>query len=164
MYDVYEDERIPVQIRRLILFTKTCQQAKKYPDEFTSLPTYSKIAFGIIYSKKDRKYTAFGSVFEYAHTRQEVLERILDEQPHDEQVMCAITTKRQAFTSATRTPLGLLIKWNRYVKDKKFMYIDGRLDTFFKVNDELEVDYPPHKFFERLVATKNLPLWDNQNI
>ncbi|MFK3916708.1 hypothetical protein [Psychrobacter sp. NPDC078501] len=83
MYEVYEDESIPLQIRRLMVF-----------DEIIHLPCYSQIAFSIVYSKKDRKYTAFGSVFKYAHTRQEVIEQGLDKQFHEDTVMCAITIER----------------------------------------------------------------------
>jgi hypothetical protein len=163
MYEVYEDERVPLQIRRLMLFSEVCRVAKKYPDEVAYLACYSKIAFSIVYSKRDRKYTAFGGEFKYAHTRQEVIEQGLNKLPHDETVMCAITVKRQAFTKAARTPLGLLINWNKYVKNKPFEYIKDNVDAFFKVNDELEIDYPPHKFYDRLVASANLPLWDDKN-
>ena len=163
MDSVYEDERIPLQIRRLMLFNEICRKAKKYPDEIVQLAGYSKIAFTVTYSKKDKKYTAFGGVFKYAHTRQEVIEKGLDKLPHDELVMCALTVKRQALTKASRTPLGLLIEWNKHVKNKPFKCIKDNIDTFFKVNDELETDYPPHRFYERLVASAYLPLWgDNQ--
>lgn len=163
MRAVYEDKRIPLQIRRLIIFTKTCHRAKKYPDESVHLNFYSPIAFSVVYSKIDKKYTAFGSVFKYAHTRTEVIERGVDKLPHDEYVMCAITTKRQAFTKAARTPFGLLINWNKYVKNRPCNYIDDNVKVFFPVNDELEVEYLPHKFCEHLVATKKLPLWDNKS-
>ena len=109
MRTAYEEKRIPLQIRRLMLFNEICRKAKKYPDEIVQLAGYSKIAFTVTYSKKDKKYTAFGGVFKYAHTRQEVIEKGLDKLPHDELVMCALTVKRQAFTKASRTPLGLLI-------------------------------------------------------
>lgn len=162
MCKVYKDERIPLQIRRLMLFNEVCHVAKKHPDEVAHLAGYSKIAFSIVYSKKDKKYIAFGSEFRYAHTRQEVIEQGLDKLAHDDTVMCAITVKRQAFTKGARTPLGLLIKWNKYVKNKYFEYIKDNVETFFKVNDELEIDYPPHKFYNRLVASANLPLWDDE--
>ncbi|HAM60903.1 MAG TPA: hypothetical protein DCP60_03580, partial [Psychrobacter sp.] len=110
-----------------------------------------------------KKYTAFGGVFKYAHTRQEVIEQGIDKLPHDELVMCAITVKRQAFTKASRTPLELLKEWNKHVKNQSFECIKDNINTFFKVNDELEIDYPPHKFCERLVASAYLPLWDNQD-
>ena len=163
MRTAYEEKRIPLQVRRLMLFNEICRKAKKYPDEIVQLAGYSKIAFTVTYSKKDKKYTAFGGVFKYAHTRQEVIEKGLDKLPHDELVMCALTVKRQAFTKASRTPLGLLIEWNKHVKNKPFKCIKDNIDTFFKVNDELETDYPPHRFYERLVASAYLPLWgDNQ--
>lgn len=161
MYSTYEDERIPIQIRRLMIFNKICRRAKNNPDKIAHLDFYSQIAFGVIYVKRDKKYIAFGSVFKYAHTRQEVIEQEVDKYPHEEYVMCAITTKKQAFTKAARTRLGLLISWNKYVKNRPYHYIDNRIKGFFKINDELEIDYPPHKFNERLVAIKNLPLWDN---
>ncbi len=101
MRTAYEEKRIPLQIRRLMLFNEICRKAKKYPDETVQLAGYSKIAFTVTYSKKDKKYTAFGGVFKYAHTRQEVIEKGLDKLPHDELVMCALTVKRQAFTKAS---------------------------------------------------------------
>jgi hypothetical protein len=42
MYEVYEDERIPLQSRRLMLFSEVCRVAKKYPDEIAHLACYSK--------------------------------------------------------------------------------------------------------------------------
>ena len=161
MRTTYGEKRIPLQIRRLLLFSEICRKAKKYPDEVFHLAGYSKIAFNIIYFKKDKKYTAFGGVFKYAHIRQEVIEQGIDKLFYDEPVMCALTVKRQAFTKASRTPLGLLLGWNKHVKNKSSKCIKDNMDTFFKVNDELEMDYPPHKFYERLVASANLPLWDN---
>ncbi|WP_201589586.1 hypothetical protein [Psychrobacter sp. Pi2-51] len=160
---VYEDKRIPLQIRRLMLFNQVCRVAKKRPDEIVHLAGYSTIAFSIIYSKKDKKYTAFGGEFKYAHTRQEVIEQGLDKLPHDDTVMCAIMVKRQAFTKAARTPLGLLINWNKHVKNRTYMCLEDNVKSFFKVNDELEMDYPPHKFYGKLVASADLPLWDNKS-
>ena len=154
MRTAYEEKRIPLQLRRLMLFNEICRIAKKHPDEIVHLAGYSK---------KDKKYTAFGGVFKYAHIRQEVIEQGVDKLPHDELVMCALTVKRQAFTKSSRTPLGLLIDWNKHVKNKSFKSIKDNMDTFFKVNDELEMDYPPHKFYERLVASAYLPLWDNKS-
>ncbi|PKH81840.1 hypothetical protein [Psychrobacter sp. 4Bb] len=101
-------------------------------------------------------------MFKYAHTRQEVIEQGLDKQFHEDTVMCAITTERQAFTKASRTPLGLLMSWNKQVKNRAYTCLDGNVKHFFKVNDELELDYPPHKFYGRLVAAKGLPLWDDK--
>ncbi|MFZ2844843.1 hypothetical protein [Psychrobacter sp.] len=161
MRTAYEEKRIPLQIRRLMLFNEICRKAKKYPDEIVHLAGYSKIAFNIIYSKKDKKYTAFGGVFKYAHIRQEVIEQGIDKLFHDEPVMCALTVKRQAFTKASRTPLGLLLGWNKHVKNRSFKCIKDNMDTFFKVNDELDKDYLPHRFYEILLSSANLPLWDN---
>ena len=33
MRTTYEEKRIPLQIRRLMLFNEICHKAKKYPDE-----------------------------------------------------------------------------------------------------------------------------------
>ena len=57
MRTTYEEKRIPLQIRRLMLFNEICHKAKKYPDEVVHLAGYSKIAFNIVYSKKDKKYS-----------------------------------------------------------------------------------------------------------
>ena len=163
MRTTYEEKRIPLQIRRLMLFNEVCHKAKNHPDEIVHLAGYSKIAFSIIYSKKDKKYTAFGGEFKYAHTRQEVIEQGLDKMPHDDTVMCALMVKRQAFTKSARTPLGLLIGWNKHVKNKTYMCLEGNVRSFLKVNDELEMDYPPHKFYGKLAASADLPLWDNKS-
>ena len=57
MRTAYEEKRIPLQIRRLMLFSEICRKAKKHPDEIVHLAGYSKVAFSIVYSKKDKKYT-----------------------------------------------------------------------------------------------------------
>ncbi|MFT0773451.1 hypothetical protein [Psychrobacter aquimaris] len=159
---IYEEVRVPVQIRRLMVFDEICRLAKVKPNEIVHLSPYTQLAFGVIYLKDLKRCVAFGSVFKYAHTRQEVIEQGLDKQFHEDTVMCAITTERQAFTKASRTPLGLLMSWNKQVKNRAYTCLDGNVKHFFKVNDELELDYPPHKFYGRLVAAKGLPLWDDK--
>lgn len=161
MRSVYDDRRIPLQIHRLMIFTEICRKARKYPDDMVYLDGYSTIAFGVIYSTLSDKYTAFGSVFIYAHTRAEVLQQGVDKLSHDEYISCAITVKRQAFTKEARTPLGLLINWNNYTRNRSYYSLSNEIQYFFPINDELELDYPPHKFYERLVANAALPLWDN---
>ena len=42
-------------------------------------------------------------------------------------------------------------------------YVDYREEVFFRINDEIDSDYPPHKFHDRLVATARLPLWDDRD-
>ncbi|MGP4847664.1 hypothetical protein ACTXGQ_26445, partial [Marinobacter sp. 1Y8] len=37
-----------------------------------------------------------------------------------------------------------------------------REEHFFKINDEIDWEYPAHKFHQRLVATARLPLWDDR--
>ncbi len=49
MRTTYEEKRIPLQIRRLMLFNEICHKAKKYPDEVVHLAGYSKIAFTILF-------------------------------------------------------------------------------------------------------------------
>lgn len=161
MRSVYEEERIPLQIRRLMIFSEICKLAKKKPDEIVYLSPEVRLAFSVIYFEKSKKYVAYGGVFKYAHTRQEVIEQGLDKLTYDEYIMCAITVQRQAFTRATRTPLGLLIHWNKHVKNRPCNYVCGDTNTFFPVNDELEKDYLPHEYHKHLLAIKNLPLWDN---
>ncbi len=123
MRSVYEETRIPLQIRRLMIFTEICRKARKYPDDMVYLDGYSTIAFGVIYSTLSDKYTAF--------------------------------------TKEVRTPLGLLINWNNYTRNRSYYSLSNDIQYFFPINDELELDYPPHKFYERLVANAALPLWDN---
>ena len=47
MRTAYEEKRIPLQIRRLMLFSEICRKAKKHPDEIVHLAGYSKVAFSI---------------------------------------------------------------------------------------------------------------------
>lgn len=162
MRSIYEEVRVPVQIRRLMAFNEICRLAKAKPDEIMHLSPYTQLAFGVMYLKDLKRFVAFGGMFKYAHTCQEVIEQGLDKQFHEDTVMCAITTERQAFTKASRTPLGLLMSWNKQVKNRAYTCLDGNVKHFFKVNDELELDYPPHKFYGRLVAAKGLPLWDDK--
>lgn len=162
MRSIYEKVRVPIQIRRLMVFDEICRLAKAKPNKIVHLSPYTQLAFGVIYLKDLKRFVAFGGMFKYAHTRQEVIEQGLDKQFHEDTVMCAITTERQAFTKASRTPLGLLMSWNKQVKNRAYTCLNGNVKHFFKVNDELELDYPPHKFYGRLVAAKGLPLWDDK--
>ncbi len=162
MYPTYYEKRIPVQLRRLMIFNEICCKAKMFPDEMVHLNYYSNIAFGVIYSTLSDKYTAFGSVFEYAHTRAEVVQQGLDKLAHDEYISSAMTVKRQPFTKACRTSLSLLLSWNKYVSNKPSYSLSNDIKHFFPVNDELKLDYPPHKLYGRLVANADLPLWNNE--
>ncbi len=161
MRSVYEDERIPLQVRRLMIFAKICRRARKCPEEFAHLNFETQLAFSVIYFEKNKKYLAYGGVFKYAHTRQEVIEQGLDKLAHDELVMCAITVKSQVFTKPVRTPLALLWQWNKQVKNRPYNYAGDNPNHFFPVNDELEKDYLPHEYHKHLLAIENLPLWDN---
>lgn len=38
---IYEDERIPLQIRRLLIFDEICKLAKKQPDEIIHLSRFT---------------------------------------------------------------------------------------------------------------------------
>ncbi|MBP2279509.1 hypothetical protein H4W00_000322 [Psychrobacter sp. PL19] len=163
MRSVYEDARIPLQIRRLMIFNDICRKAKQYPDEVVYLTPESQLALGVMYLQNSKKYIAFGGVFEYAHTRKDVIEQGVHHLPHDEYVMCAITVKPQAFTKPVRTSFELLWHWNNYIKNRRYTYVGTDIHCFFPVNDELEMDYPPYKFHDRLVATARLPLWEDRD-
>lgn len=155
---------LPLQIHRLIIFNRICRKARMCPDEIVYLSSETQLAFSVIYLRKNKKYLAYGGVFEYAHTRKEVLEKELDKIYYEELVMCAITIKKQFFTKPASTPLALLKQWNKYVKNRPYNYVSGNLDTFFPVNDELEKDYLPHEYHKHLLAIKNLPLWDGDTL
>lgn len=116
-----------------------------------------------MYLQEKKNYIAFGGIFKYAHTRKEVIEQGVHHLPHYEYVMCAITVKRQAFTKPVRTPIELLWYWNTYIKNRMHAYIDYREEVFLRINDEIDDEYPPHKFHDRLVATARLPLWDDRD-
>lgn len=162
MRPIYVQSRVPLQIRRFMIFNEICRKAQKYPDEIVYLTPESQLALGVMYLQEKKRYIAFGGVFEYAHTRKEVIEQSVHHLPHDEYIMCAITVKRQAFTKPVRTPIELLWHWNNYIKNRRYTYLGNNVQYFFPVNDELEMDYPPHRYHERLVAIMGLPLWDNQ--
>lgn len=163
MNSVYEETRIPVQIRRFMVFDEICRLAKAKPDEILHLSPYTQLAFGVMYLKDFKRFVAFGSMFEYAHTREEVIEQGIDVIPNDELVMCALTVNLKPFTRPARNSVQLLWQWNRYVRNRLHAYIDYREEHFFKINDELDWEYPAHKFHQRLVATARLPLWDDRD-
>ena len=126
MRSVYEEERIPLQIRRLLIFDKVCQMVKKKPDEIVHLSRFTQLSLGIMYLKDFKKYIAFGGVFEYAETREEVIEQRIHVSPNDEPVMRVLTVNLKQFTKPARTPVELLWHWNNYVKNRVHAYIDYR--------------------------------------
>jgi hypothetical protein len=77
--------------------------------------------------------------------------------------MCALTVNLIPFTKPARNSVQLLWQWNRYVRNRLHAYIDYREEHFFKINDEIDWEYPAHKFHQRLVATARLPLWDDRD-
>ncbi|WP_227672089.1 hypothetical protein [Psychrobacter urativorans] len=164
MRPIYEQTIIPLHVRRLMIFNEICRKAKNKPNKVVHLSQHTKLAFGVMYLQDCRKYIAYGGMFEYAHIRREVIEQGVHRLPHYEYVMCAITVRRQAFTKPVRTPIALLWQWQNYVKNRRYTCLDDDAQHFFPINDELEMDYPPHRYHERLVATKCLPLWDEQKI
>lgn len=162
MRSVYEEERIPLQMRRLMIFDEICRKARKYPDEIIHLSRFTQLAFGVMYLQDFKKFIAFGGVFEYADTREETIEQGIGIIPSDELIMCALTVNLKQFTKPARTPIQLLWYWNNYIKNRMHTYIDYRTEHFFLINDEIDGEYPPHKFHERLVATVHLLLWDDR--
>ena len=163
MRSVYEEERIPLQIRRLMIFSEICKLAKNKPDEIIHLSRFTQLSFGVMYLKDFKRFIAFGGVFEYAETREEVIEQRIKVFPNDEPVKRALTVNLKQFTQPTRTPMQLVWYWNRYIKNRMHAYIDYREEGFFRINDEIDSEYPPHKFHDRLVATAHLPLWDDRD-
>ena len=87
MRPIYEETRIPVQIRRLMVF-----------DEILHLLPYTQLSFGVMYLQNFKKFIAFGGMFEYAHTREEVIEQGISLIPDDELIMCALTVNLKPFT------------------------------------------------------------------
>ena len=163
MRSIYEKVRVPVQIRRLMVFDEICRLAKAKPNEIVHLSPYTQLAFGVMYLKDFKRFVAFGGMFEYAHTREEVIEQGVDVIANDELVMCALTVKLIPFTKPARNSVQLLWQWNRYVRNRLHAYIDYREEHFFKINDEIDWEYPAHKFHQRLVATARLLLWDDRD-
>lgn len=162
MRPIYEETRIPVQIRRLMVFDEICRLAKSKPDEIVHLSPYTQLSFGVMYLQDFKKFIAFGGMFEYAHTREEVIEQDISLIPDDELIMCALTVNLKPFTKPVHNSIQLLWQWNRYVRNRMHAYVDYREESFFKVNDEIDWEYPAHKFHQRLVATARLPLWDDR--
>lgn len=162
MRSVYEEERIPLQIRRLMIFSEICCKAKENPDEIIHLSRFTQLSFGVMYLKDFNKFIAFGGVFEYAETRKEVIEQRIKVFPNDEPVVRALTVNLKQFTQPARVPLQLLWHWNKYIKNRMHAYVDYREEHFFKINDEIDPEFSPHMFHDRLVATAHLPLWDDR--
>ena len=108
MYEVYEDESIPLQIRRLMVFDEICRLAKAKPNKIVHLSPYTQLAFGVIYLKDLKRFVGFGGMFEYAHTREEVIEQGINVVPNDELVMCALTVNLIPFTKPARNSVQLL--------------------------------------------------------
>ncbi|CAM4138953.1 hypothetical protein PSAR109036_11050 [Psychrobacter arenosus] len=162
MRPIYEEERLPVQVRRFMVFDELCRKAKSRPDEIVHLSKWSQLALGIMYLKDFKKYIAFGGVFEYADTHEEVIEQRINVFPNDEKVMCALTVNLKQFTKPAYSSIELLWRWNDYVKNRMHAYIDYREECFFRINDEIDWEYPPHKFHDRLVATARIPMWDDR--
>ena len=105
---VYEDERIPLQIRRLLIFDEICKLANKQPDEIIHLSRFTELSLGVMYLKDFKKFIAFGGVFEYAETQEEVIEQRIKVFPNDEPVRRALTVNLEQFTKPARTPLQLV--------------------------------------------------------
>ena len=42
MHSIYENKRIPLQVRRLIVFDEICRLAKSKPDEIVRLSFYAQ--------------------------------------------------------------------------------------------------------------------------
>ena len=158
MHPIYENKRIPLQIRRLMIFSEICFKAKQCPHENVYVTTKSQLAFSIIYCNKSKKYVAYGGVFEYSYILDEGIKYDFDMPINSDYPMCQITVKGQPFTRPARTPLGLLIDWNKYVKNKVSNCFEDDLNSLFLLHGELEKDYLPHRFYEILLSSANLPL------
>ncbi|MCG3861145.1 hypothetical protein I3247_05965 [Psychrobacter sp. Ps5] len=100
-------------------------------------------------------------MFEYSYISDEGIKYDFDIPINSDYPMCQITVKGQPFTRPARTPLGLLIDWNRYVKNKVSNCFKDDLNSLFLLQGELEKDYVPHRFYEILVSSAYLPLWDD---
>lgn len=108
MRPIYEETRIPIQIRRLMIFDEICRLAKKQPDEIVHLSPYTQLSLGVMYLKDFKKFIVFGGVFEYAETQEEVIEQRIKVFPNDEPVRRALTVNLEQFTKPARTPLQLV--------------------------------------------------------
>ena len=163
MRPIYEESRIPIQIRRLMVFDEICRKAKACPYSNIYLSTKSQLAFSVMYFKDSKKYVAYGGVFEYSYISDEGIKYDSDIPIHSDYPMCAITVKGQPFTRPARTPLGLLTDWNRYVQNKVSNSFEDDLNSMFLLHGELDKIYIPHRFYEILVSSADLPLWDNKS-
>lgn len=163
MRPIYEESRIPIQIRRLMVFDEICRKAKACPYSNIYLSTKSQLAFSVMYFKDSKKYVAYGGVFEYSYISDEGIKYDFDIPIHSDYPMFAITVKGQPFTRPARTPLGLLTDWNRYVQNKVSNSFEDDLNSMFLLHGELDKIYIPHRFYEILVSSADLPLWDNKS-
>ena len=93
MRPIYEESRIPIQIRRLMVFDEICRKAKARPYSNIYLSTKSQLAFSVMYFKDSKKYVAYGGVFEYSYISDEGIKYDFDIPIHSDYPMCAITVK-----------------------------------------------------------------------
>lgn len=160
-HETYLDERIPLQLRRYWLFREICNKAYRQPNELVHLNKWTQLAFGAMYLQDFGKYIVFGGIFEYAKDANEVIEQGIRVYPSEEPIERALTVNLVQFTKPARQPLTMLWRWNNYIKNRTAAYVDWNDECFFRINDEIDDEFPPHRYHSRLVASARLPLWEN---
>ncbi|WP_230658780.1 hypothetical protein [Psychrobacter sp. I-STPA10] len=128
------------------------------PNEMVHIDGWTTQAVGVIYFSEFRKFIAYGGVYEYAANAIEVKEQGVYITPK-ETVYCSLTVRSQAFTKPVHHAWTMLWQWHNSIKNRLVAYHDEQ--HFFKINDEIDDEYLPHLYHQRVVASYRLPLWEN---
>lgn len=158
---VYEDKRIPLQIRRLLIFDEICRKAKRYPDEIVYFSAETQLAFGVIYFERTKKYIAYGGVFEYSYMLSDGTKQNFDVPINDDLEMCEISIKKRQFTKSVNTPIELWWRWNKHVKKQFHAYLYHYQNYLIQIDDETDLGYRINSTQKCLLASAKLPLWNN---
>lgn len=161
MRSIYEDERIPLQIRRLIVFSNICRKARRYPDEVVYLSPETQLAFSVIYFERSKKYIAYGGVFEYSYMSNGGSSQNFDLPINDDLTTCEILIKKRQFTKSVDTPIELWWRWNNRVRKQFHAYLYNYQNHLIQVNDETDLGYEVNNTKKCLLASAKLPLWNN---
>lgn len=83
-------------------------------------------------------------MFEYANNKEEVVAQGIRVFPEEEPIEQALTVNLIQVTKPTKRPIIMLYYWNKYINNRMASYIDSHEECFFRVNDEIDEEYPPH--------------------
>lgn len=159
MTTLYLNPRLPLIYRCYCVFDDLCKQARKKPNEMVHIDSWTTQAVGVIYFSDFKKFIAYGGIYEYAPNAIEAKKQGVYITP-EESIYCSLTIRSQAFTKPVTNAWTMLWQWNNTIKTRLVAYHDEQ--HFYKINDEIDDEYPPYLFHERIVASCMLPLWEGK--